>query len=314
MDPEDGFRQIMEVYYSEASYDSPDNLESALILIVAMREFGDNSDAAWSFVKREGLEDHPNILIRYFSAMAAFRSGETVTAMGILDALVDTGGGKKLPYVYYQQGRLRLYSEDPQARQAFENFLEHNCGDNYIKSTCQKLAWHYIMAGNKAMSDKLFKQITSVGKTFLSADQQAQREVDNEPVPVRKILQLRLLYDGGYYKKCLDACSPFESRRYNGLSDRQAVEVLYRQARSHEFLKNPERTISYYRQIVEEYPEVPTYQVPRAALQAGILLGKSGRKKEAEEFLSMSLKYNKYGYQSTIKREAHSAKRRLKKR
>ncbi len=311
LDPEDGFRQLKEVYYSTRESGGTENLEPALIVIIALKEFDEDPKAAWHFIQMEGLKKHSNVLVRYYSAVAAFRAGYTHEALQLIDDLDKHGEAEKIPYAYYMKGRFLLYQDDPLAIEAFKKFFMLNRGENYIKSAWQKMGWYFIMQDKKAMASDCFQKVGSEGYNFLSADQQALREVENESVPLKDILRLRLLFDGGFYEKCLDNCSHFEKSRYRDLSNRQIVEVLYRQARSHQYLGNHARALDYYRQIVEDFTDVPSYQVPNAALQAGILLGISGQKQEAEIMLSKCLKINNYGYQATIRREAHSEKRKL---
>ncbi len=311
LDPDDGFRQLKEAYYATRLSGGSVHDESALILIIAMKEFADDPKAAWNFIQTEELEKHPNIILRYYSALAAFRAGHTAKAQLLIDELVDSGVAAKLPYIYYQRGRFMLFQDDPLAIEAFEMFLNLNKGDNYIKSSWQKMGWHFIMQDNNDKAGEAFRQVGISGKRFVYPDQQALREIENDPVPEKKVLRLRLLFDGGYYEKCLDECSHFENANYIGLSRGQIVEVLYRQARSHHYRGNHARAIDYYQQIVEKYSDVQSYQVPKAALQAGILLAQSGQKQEAEEMLKKCLKINDYGFQATIKREAQSALRKL---
>ena len=312
MDPDDGFRQLKEAYYATRSSGGYIHDESALILIIAMKEFADDPKDAWNFIQTEKLETNTNIIIRYYSALAAFRAGHTSESQLLLDEIVEAGEAAKLPYIYYQRGRFMLFQNDPMAIESFEVFLGLNKGENYIKSTWQKMGWHFIMRDNRDKAGDAFKQVSKRGKSFVYPDQQALREIENDPVPEKNILHLRLLFDGGFYGECLDECSHFEKNKYSGLSQGQIVEVLYRQARSYQYLGKPVEAVDYYKQIVEKYSDVHSYQVPKAALQAGILLAQSGQKQEAENYLSRCLKYNKYGYQSTIRREAHAAKRGIR--
>lgn len=300
----------LERYYSAAAPGSIERMEGYLLMITALKEFSQDPAAAWSFVNSQGQPMLDNPLIRYQSALAALKAGDCESAVKFLDS----GSGMlkdAFPYWTYQLGRCKLYQNDPAAGGCLEKFLRNPGGDNYRHMAFLMLGWQHLVNGQDEKGADAFNQVRLLPAPFTTYDKQALREASAEKMPDPELLRVRLLFDGGYYDRCLESCGKLVlSGRYH---DQEEGELLYRKARCEQRTGRITPAIGSFLAVIERAGSIRSYLVPNSALQLGNLYKKSGQADLALKYYKICLDLNKYGYREGINRQAQAAIRELEK-
>lgn len=299
----------LERYYTAARPGTVERIEGFLLMVTALKEFGQDPAAAWNFVKSEGRPMLDNPLIRYQSALAALKAGDCESALKLLDP--DLNGKVKPAFSYwtYQLGRCMLYQNDPAAAGYLENFLESACGDNYRHSALLLSGWSNLTSGKAEQAGIDFSRIRKLPQPLTPYDKQALREVSAGTIPDPDLLKVRLMFDGGYYAQCLETCGRLiASGKY---SDQEIGELQYRKARCEQRLGLMAPAIQSYLRVIDLADAVRSYIVPNSALQLGNMYKKSGQDELARKYYQKCLDLNKYGYREGISRQVSAALKEL---
>ncbi|MCX6224110.1 MAG: tetratricopeptide repeat protein, partial [Bacteroidia bacterium] len=299
----------LERYYTTALPGSIERMEGYLLMITALKEFSQDPAAAWNFIRAEGKPMLENPLIRYQSALAALKAGDCDSAVKLLDSQANGNVLPAFPYWTYQLGRCKLYQNDPVASVYFERFLKNPGGDNYRHTALLMAGWSYLLHGQSDKASEYFHRIKNLPAPFTVYDKQALNEVGSDRIPDPELLKVRLLFDGGYYDKCLEIC---EVLILSGIyHDREDGELQYRKARCEQRMGLISRAINSFLGVIDRADRIRSYIVPNSALQLGNLYKKSGQFDLARKYYKLSLDLNKYGYRDGINRQAQAALREL---
>lgn len=299
----------LERYYSGALPGSFEHMEGYLLLITAYKEFGKDPADAWNFVKAAGMLMLDNPLIRYQSALAALKAGECESAIKLLDPKVKGNPVPAFPYWNYQLGRFKLFINDPACPVYLERFLSNPGGDNYRHNAGLLAGWYYLVNGRPDLAHKYHARLRTLPEPFTPYDRQALREVVRGGKEEVDVLKVRLLFDGGYFERCLNSVDTLiTSGKY---SEKDTGELFYRKARCEQRLGRTTAAINSYLGVIERAEAIKSYIVPNAALQLGALYKKEGQVDLARKYYQVSLDQNKYGYREGISRQAETALKEL---
>ena len=233
-------------------------------------------------------------LLCYSLASIYMKSGKNDKAMAILQN--SNRSEEYYPYNYldYLLGETKLYKFDDEAIVFFEKYLNEFQGKNYQKSAYRKIAWYYLINGNK---NKYFENIEKVkfcGRTFVDADKQAQKEAEGNITPNVVLLKARLLFDGGYYQKALDQLNEPDTNFLQNIKD--SLECEYRKARIyHKFTMTDEANF-HYDNVLTKGSEYKYYFAANSALQLGFIYESLSEFGKAKSYYKkcLSLKYDEY--------------------
>ena len=140
-------------------------------------------------------------------------------------------------------------------------------------------------------------------------DQQARAEAVVESAPEARLLALRMMIDGGYHDRCIEAA------RMLLVAEKRPVaraEAFYRLGRAFQMTQQTEQAIQAYEEVLKSGGEIKAYWIPYSALQLGHLYRKEGKKEASEKAYRDCLKLNRYGYRDGIRREAEKGLRELR--
>ncbi len=295
----------LENYYRTARPGSADRLEGWLLLVTSLKEFSGDPAKAWEFVRKEGDSYPGNPLVRYQSALAALKAGYNDEAIRLLEGGFADPSCKLFPAWNYQLGRCYLNSLDPRAGQWLTAFISSPGGETYRHVAHLRLAWHYLVQGKADESLTLCRKIGNLPEAHSVYDKQAVREAESQTLPDQDLIRLRLLFDGGYYERCLAGCCDLESRRR--LEGEPAVELIYRKARCYHRTGLYREAIEQYLKVIGQKKQVKSYWLPNSALQLGYLYREMGRADLARKYFKLCMELNDFGYREGINREAQAA-------
>ena len=292
-------------YYEESVPGTADRLEGWLLMVTSLKEFSEDTEQAWEFVQQQGNPFPGNPLVLYQSALAALKAGHNDEAIRLLEATPDGFPKPLFPAWNYQLGRCYLNRLDLRAEACLNSFLEDPGGETYRHIATLRLAWSRLVHGQPDEFRQLAQAILTLPQPRTPYDKHAVREVKGTDVPDAELIRLRLLFDGGYYDRCLNGC--LLRRQDPFLSGRDAAELDYRTARCYHRLGRREEAISHYLRVISQRDQVQSYWLPNSALQAGFLYKEKGQQDLARTYFELALKLNRYGYREGIERQAKAA-------
>ncbi|MCD4774299.1 MAG: hypothetical protein K8R41_13050, partial [Bacteroidales bacterium] len=130
-------------------------------------------------------------------------------------------------YLDFLTGMAKLHRLDKDAVKYFQKYIINFNGVNYVNDAFQKIAWHYLINGNKEKYFEYIKKVSDKG-LVVDADKQALKESKTGIVPNVNLLKARLLFDGGYYEKAVKVLDELISNDLKNFKD--TLEYKYRYA------------------------------------------------------------------------------------
>ncbi|MEM1356996.1 MAG: hypothetical protein AAGF89_02305 [Bacteroidota bacterium] len=263
---------------------SPFLLETEVLYAFMELHLADEPEAAWEKVNSLGLEPKTNALHCFILANLAMRNGKNDLALRLLEAQPRGGETTDFPYLDFMLGLAKLRSLDPTSRVHFQSFNVRYTGRHFKEEASQKIAWSYLLQGNET---SYYKAIAGIGGgSRAGGDENAAREAAREQAPHPGLLRARLLFDGNY---CTRARAELEAVDQNELNSDEQLEYLYRTGRVLDGLNDFAGALSFYQNTVQKGRKNPAFYACKAALQAGLIEEKRGRRNEAEKHFKTCL-------------------------
>ncbi len=297
-----GLDQLSE-YHDEAS--GPDRLESCLILLYACQIAGQEAGEQNDDCSADAITLH-----RYFHAYHALKSGQSQEVIELLDAWQQDEGEIALINLHLLLGEALLNGADVKAGDQLIRFLDMTRGDHYVKTAWHKLSWHHFLNGNPAAYRVARDNVIEKGNLILDADKQAYREASEDALPNAFLLRSRLYFDGGYYRKSLEALHLINMEDLASRKD--SLEYTYRHARISDRLGERDKAISGYQKVAEAGKGSTWYFPSNAALHLGMIYEERGDTVQAMNSYQTCLKMNRSAYSNSIGYKAKGGIKRLK--
>ncbi len=270
---------------------------------------GNNKVAAWETISGGSLNSRKSPLAAYALAAIAMRTGRNDAAVRLLEACPDGDPFHPFAYRYFLLGIAKLNRLDSDADLPLQRFLQSFKGKTGVKETCQKLAWHQLLAGNPAGYRRYMEWVKTRGSARAEPDKAALREADRGEVPDTLLLKARLLFDGGYYRRAYDLLQAAKTK-YTG-HHKFSLEYHYRLGRLADALGKTEEAVQWYRQTVRDGARQPAYFACNAALHLGLLYEKQGAGQAARSAFEQCLALKPDSYAASLHARAKAGLGRL---
>jgi tetratricopeptide (TPR) repeat protein len=273
-----------------------------------INENEENTKTIYDIVK---TDKNTGPLISFGKASLAMRKGLNDDAIRILTNRIDNPNAYPFNFLEFMLGSAYLNKLNIEAIQHFENFVTKFKGKNFIKAAYQRIAWCYLLNNNTAKYNEYIKKVKLYGYTEIDEDKNAQKEAESGNIPNVYLLKGRLLFDGGYYKKSLDALTEKKPNEvYKAKKD--MIEFTYRLGRIYHKLDNNEKAINYYKLTLTIGSYSPYYFAANSALQLGLIYEKQKDNKTAKIYFEKCLSLNNYEYKYSIEQKAKAGLDRIK--
>lgn len=215
-------------------------------------------------------------------------------------------------YRYYALGLSKLTRLDTDAEDYFHIFLKDNKGINFIKSAYQKLAWQCILNGDTVGYLSNMQKIKTTGFAYTEDDKQALTEAETGVIPNIQLLKARLLFDGGYYRKALNALDS-AGHIVNGTNKQLELEYLYRKARIHHENGDTSLAVTHYLKTIEKGKNETYYYAANASLQLGYIYEARKDTTMAIKHYNNAIQMKNTDYRYSISQKAKAGLNRLEK-
>jgi Tetratricopeptide repeat len=283
--------------------------ESAVMYSMLLLYLANEPDAAWQACEKYQLQPATNPVHCFTKATIALRSGRNDEAIQILSKRIINPGEAPFPFLDFLLGLAKIRRLDDESSQAFQRFLQHFKGQNYLKEAYQKLAWIELLQGDKTAYQNYMKRCLEKGQSNYGADQHAQAEAESGQIPNTNLLKARLLFDGGYYQKAYDLLKDKDEKDFS--PERLRLEYNYRLGRILHGLKRYPEALQQYQKTIQQGAQSSEYFACNAALQAGLLCEKRKQFDSARHYFKRCLQLQPREYKNSLHQAAKAGLNRI---
>lgn len=303
-----GQSQLDELRSSNSSL----NLEAS-ILFYTVKGFLNQryEEAAIGF--KECLAKEPDSrLLLFLGINMLMKDSQSEEAYKLMQELDKRPEGLSMVYVEYLRGEALLNKgEYTAAVQAYTKFQKGYKSQSFKKDSFYKISLCYYLIGDMVNATRNFDIAKTTGKTTSDPDRYAAAMLADNTFPNAKILRIRFLTDGGYFKEAREVV---QSVTFADLTNpKDATEFYYRKGRLAHKTQDIPSAKSLYLQTIDRTGDSPWYFAPNAALQLGYICQAQGDVASARKYFEKALTYKKYVYKSSIDSKAKFALEHLNK-
>ena len=312
---QEGIRELEELLNITATQESYHYLlsESLLLYSFSMQNFEVSAQSNqklltvfnWKIIK----EELPNNQAMTF-AKAEFLKHikHTDEAIKCIQSVKEIPGAMHFYYLDYLLGQCLVSKLDYSSARYFSKYMNEFHGNSYRRAACQKLAWNYLLQGNKSKYKTTINSCLNFGNDNRDADRQATKEAESEQIPNTYLLKARLLFDGGYYQK---ASALLQTSNKKSYTERNQLEHIYRLARIYDEWGKTALAITNYKDCVAKGEDKEYYYAANSALHLGYIYEKKGQIALAKTMYEECLDMDYDEYQDGISQKAKAALERI---
>lgn len=245
----------------------------------------------------------------FVRGLIGIKSGNVEEA---LKAILSRPKGKEYyPFYHldYLAGLGMLYADDPRCPDYLMKFLNNTSGPNRIKDAYLNLGYYFYLHGEIEKYEKAVNNCLERGDDKIDRDKQAMLEA-TLPLPNKKLLQARFLFDGGYYERAIALLPEGLGATFSG---NELTEFNYRRGRIYQRMDNLPEAIKAY-VIAQQQPNPDgLYFQATAALELGRIFEGMGNKKLSSFYYSKCLSFSGFQYERGTKSKARAGLDRIEK-
>lgn len=241
-----------------------------------------------------------SLLKSYLQAYVCARNAHTDEAISILSNRPNGQQYQPFPFLELLMGTAKLNKLDYSAAAHFKNFLLQNKGVNYLKDAQLHLGWVALLNGDTGTYRAYAAKINVKTQLYHEKDKQALNDVA-AGLPDTNLLKARLLFDGGFYTRALQALSGISGEEMK--TQKNKVEYNYRLGRINDALGKDEAALVYYQRTVNLGKDLTYYYAATAALNMGKIYSGTNSAK-AKSYFQLAIQMKNHEYESSIEAQA----------
>lgn len=263
----------------------------------------------WNFFNSPAFVTHNNLMNTFAKANIGLDHHKTDDFISALQDAAADPNYSRYPILEFQMGLALLTKADLSCIGYFQKFLEKNKGDVFLKEAWEKQALAWYIKGDMKQAEYCRNQIDLTGVERLDADKQAQKFYEKKTWPIRKLLQARLLLDGGYAGQALTVLSGISMNALPNAADKS--EYYFRLGKAYEELSDNKKAIANYASAINIGKNRHEQFAARAALQTGVIYEHTGMKSNALKSYRQCLDMPSHDFQNSIDQLAKAGINRL---
>lgn len=216
-------------------------------------------------------------------------------------------------YLTFLKGLATLNKgDDSLAAECFTSYIQNFKGGSFIKASCQKLAWIYLMKSDTSGYNIYIAKCKTKGSNFNDEDKQALKEAESGTMPNAILLRARLYTDGGYYRDALQTLAGHRPENYPTFRDK--IELTYRLGRVYDKSGAKDKALIQYAATLKIGKDKPYYFAAASALYMGLINENKNDFIEAEKCYRQCLAMRNHEYQNSIDQKAKAGLNRIGKK
>ncbi len=297
-----GQKQLEELRLSKSSL----NLEATILYFTIKGYINQQFDEA-----SKGFEDYlkvqpGNRLLLFLGVTMLVKNSQCEEALKLSQTLDQHPEGLPMFYIEYQRGEILISKGDfTAAILAYQKFINNFRSSSLKKDSYYKISLCYWLMNKPDIAKQYFEKAKKTGRDVAEPDKYAARQLAENQFPNPKILRVRFLTDGGYYREARDVLQTILLGDLITLKDQ--TEYYYRKARlAHKTGELPVAKL-FYQQSIDMAGENPWYFAPNSALQLGYIAQTQKDKVLAKKYFEKALSYKRHEYKNSIDSKAKSA-------
>ena len=253
---------------------------------------------------------HESLFMRYSFSNILMKAGRNDDALQILIDPTTPKNTYPVFFLSYKTGLAKLRKLDFTSEKDFQTFIIHFHGKNSLRSAYQKLAWIYLLQGDRKKYFNCIGLCKKYGNDFIDEDKDATAEARDGEIPNVILLRARLFFDGGYYKQALAEIAGKSIDHFPRFRDQ--LEVSYRFARILQALNQADKAIVYYEQTLKNGFSLKYYFAANSALLLGTIYEEKNDFEKAKSYYTKCLAMRNHDYQNSIDQKAKAGLDRIK--
>ena len=307
---EQGQREIREVIDYSNRNEFIFKEETLVLYAFLMLHLKNQDEIAWNIINSGSLTCKDSPLACFAMANVAMRTGRNDEAISLLMNRPKGGQFETFHYLDFMLGLAKMYRQDKDAIIYIERFISNFKGRNYIKEAYQKLAWHHLLNNNTSGYYLNISLCRSKGEKMIEADKNALKEAKSGEIPDKTLLEARLLFDGGYYKRAYTILQNTSENRFH--KKKFQLEYNYRLGRVTHKLNRLTEALIYYQRTIDEGSKERYFFACNAALQLGHIYEDLNQPGKAKEYYKLCLSLKPDEYRNGLHQKAKAGLNRLK--
>lgn len=266
-------------------------------------------ETAWRYINGAQYSEEGNLMRCFIKANLALNYRKAESAFLILKKAEKIDGYSQYPILNYELAEAMMTKLDPKCCNAYQLFLDNYKGAHFVKDALLKMSWMYYLQGNTQEATRLANSIKSKGNSATDADKQALRFAENPVWPMKGLLEIRLLIDGGLYSTALVKIQNIDKKQLG--ETQNVLEYNFRYGRIFEELHNHEKALLFYNATVQMGRDRKEYFAARAALHIGFIYERKAERDKAIAAFRDCLSMRHHDFQSSIDQLAKAGLNRL---
>jgi tetratricopeptide (TPR) repeat protein len=252
-----------------------------------------------------------NPLLIFIRASILSKAGRTDEAILYLQEYHPDNEEFPFYYLDYLTGLNKLNRLDPDADFYFIRFIKNFRGQNYLKSSYQKLAWTFLLKGDFPKYEEYIGKALTRGTLLMDNDIQANKEAKSKEQPNVILLKARLLSDGGYTDRAISVLLDHSVKSFIKTT-KDLLEYNYRLGRIHQQSENYQEALKYFRITIRDGEGQSWYFAENAALQSGIISEQNKDYHDAARYYRLCLSMKNTEYKNSLDQKARLGLKRIK--
>ncbi|MBS1664710.1 MAG: tetratricopeptide repeat protein, partial [Bacteroidetes bacterium] len=259
-------------------------------------------EEVFQYIRQHKLDVRNNHLYTYLYANLCINDHRSALAEQIIAQKNEAPGYMEMPVWDLEMGYAKLNHLEPEATVYLERYVRRFKGRFYVKDALEKLGWAYYLQGDLRKADSFRLLVLRKGGAESDADKQALKNARSGKWPSRKLLEARVLSDGGYFAEALQTLQGASSSDF--ALPEEKCELAYRLGRIYDGLGRSEEAIGAYLTTIKTGEHLKEYYAARAALQAGYIYEQRGDKERAISFFQKCLSMKDHDFKNSLDQRA----------
>ncbi|HUH75448.1 MAG TPA: hypothetical protein VLZ75_13720 [Chitinophagales bacterium] len=282
--------------------------EASIMYTMLLLHLGQDKNGAWDMLNQLNLKLEDNLLNYFITASVAHYTGKNDQVINILSKRPVSLSYYPFPYLDYMIGNAKLNRLDRDADNYFKKFLEKYKGKNYLREANRKLAWYGLVNQKPETYKYYISRVLQIGNNSLDEDKAATREAESKQMPNSILLKARLLSDGAYYTKALNA---LDSCEFKSLNFEDKLEYYYRKGRIFDDMGQGAKSITFYEWVIKNGTKSNSYYAPNSCIKLGNYYEHINDNKMAASYYQKAMTFTNHAYKNSIDAQAKAGLNRI---
>jgi predicted negative regulator of RcsB-dependent stress response len=265
--------------------------------------------AVWSELQNPSFTTKDNLMHVFVKAYLAQDYHKSEEVLKTLQEAKQNAHFDNFPYLYYQLAVASWCNLDSNCVNYFQTYLLANKSDYNIKDSWYKMACYWYCNGSEPKAEYCRKQIKIEGKTLIDADKIAQKFGDGTTWPDKRLLEAKMLIDGGYALKAFNILYTKQPASLSNPVDK--AEYFFRLGQVYAESNDNPKALEYFDFTIQAAKGRHEQFGARAALLKGKIYEATGRKPEAIASYKQTLAMPSHDFQNSIDQQAKAGIDRL---